>query len=282
MKILVLGNCQARSLAAALAYLTGAETTHLVSATIADEAAAEAARDSLPTYDLVLSQPHKRFRALRPKIVERYATRSCFYPRFWFTGLHPDAIAVVDEPGFSDQFGGWHSTLALAAFVRGLTPAEAQALFNDEVFEALGYYEAYGRAEAAQAEAAAQFGFDFHALLAASRGRVFANTPSHPHLSFVLAFADQLAEQLELPRKLATDLPPDPLADGFIFPVYPEIGRRLGITGDMLFRKSSDGSDLSLAQMLDGAYAAYTTDRDHVAAHPQVAAAAEALQKAGV
>lgn len=283
MKVAVLGNCQARSLAAALPHLSpGIEATPIVWSSLADEAAAEAVRDGLAAYDLVLAQPYKRFRALRPKIVARAARRSALFPRFYFDGLHPDALLLGVEHGIGFQFGVWHSALAMAAFLRGMPTREAADLYNAYIYGALGYYDAYAAAEALQVDAALELDVDLAPAFAGWRGRVFANTPSHPRLTVGLAIAEQLAATLGLPVAPAGNLPADPLDGGFVFPVYPEIARRLGVAADLVFRNAARDREVGLAQMLDEAFAAYAAAPEAVAALPRAAQAAEILRREGV
>jgi hypothetical protein len=283
VKVAVLGNCQARSLAAALAHLSpGIEATPIVWSTIHDEAAAEGVRDSLAAYDLVLAQPYKKWRALRPKIIARFSSRSALYPRFYFDGLHPDALLLGVEHGLGFQFGVWHSALAMAAFLRGVPAREAADLYNAYIYGVLGYFDAYAAAEALQIDAGGEHGVDLTAAFAGWRGQVFANTPSHPRLAVGLAIAAQLAPALGLPVAPVGPLPADPLTGGFIFPVYPEIGRKLGLEGDLVFRNAGRDDAVGLEQMLSESFAAYGFAPAAIAALPRVVAAAEVLRQQGV
>lgn len=282
MKVAVLGNCQARSLAVALAHRSpGIEATAIVWSGVTGEPDAEAIRDGLAAYDLVLSQPYKGFRALRPKIVSRFATRSAFFPRFYFTGLHPDARKMKVGPG-SFQFGVWHSSLAMAAFLRGVPAREAADLYNAYIYGVLGYFDEYARAEALQADAAGQHGLEIAPALAGWRGQVFFNTPAHPKLQVGLALADALVASLGLPHAAQPNSPADPLTGEFIFPVYPEIARRLGFEGELTFRNANRDPVVGLEQMLAESFAAYAGAPEIIAAQPGIDEAVERLRREGV
>lgn len=283
MKVAVIGNCQARSVAAALPHLSpGLEATAIVWSGVAGEEHAERIRDGLADYDLVLSQPYKGFRALRPKIIERFARRSAFFPRVYFTGLHPDARKMVIGPG-SFQFGIWHSAIAMAAFTRGVPAHEAADLYNAYIYGVLGYYDDYAQAEALQIEATREHGLDLAADLSAWRGQVFMNTPVHPRLQVGLAMASALVGRLGLSRGGDSPLPADPLSGGFVYPVYPEIARRLGLAGgDLVFRNAERDREVTLDQMLAEAYAAYALAPEAIAAQPGVSDAVARLRKEGV
>jgi hypothetical protein len=287
VKVAVLGNCQARSVAAALEWSSPDLTaTPIVWSGVHGEAEAETVRDGLAAYDLVLSQPYKGFRALRPKIIARFARRSAFFPRFYFTGLHPDARKMKVGPG-SFQFGVWHSNIAMAAFVRGVPAREAADLYNAYLYGVLGYYDDYARAEALQAAAGREHGLDLEPAIASWRGEVFANTPVHHKLSVGLAMAEAVIASLGLPRRQEGErgaLPADPLAGGFVFPVYPQIARRLGLAteANLIFRNAERDAEVGIEQMLDEAFFAYAAAAEAIAAQPGVAESAETLRREGV
>ncbi|OJU12923.1 MAG: hypothetical protein BGN86_02445 [Caulobacterales bacterium 68-7] len=289
MKVAVLGNCQARSLAAALAWASpDIEATEIVWSGVRDETHAEQIRDSLAAYDLVLSQPYKGFRALRPKLIDRFAPRAIYYPRFYFTGLHPDARKMTVGPG-SFQFGVWHSNLAMAAFVRGVPVQEAADLYNAYLYGVLGYYDDYARAEALQIDAGRQLGLDLAEAFEGWRGQVFADDPVHQHLTVGVAMAEALIAAHGLdrtPDEARGPLPADPLAGGFVWPIYPEVARRHTITGaaapDVIFRNAERDPEVGLQQMLQEAYSAYAAAPEAVAAQPGLAEAVETLRREGV
>ena len=64
VKVAVLGNCQARSLAAALEAHAEVETTTVTWAAVADETEAAQLLERLAAFDVVISQPYKRFQEL--------------------------------------------------------------------------------------------------------------------------------------------------------------------------------------------------------------------------
>ncbi|OJU12922.1 MAG: hypothetical protein BGN86_02440 [Caulobacterales bacterium 68-7] len=282
VKVAVLGNCQARSLAAALEAHAEVETTTVTWAAVADETEAAQLLERLAAFDVVISQPYKRFQALRPKIIARQPTRSAFYPRFYFSGLHPDALMLSPDHPLEFRFGGWHSTIALAAFHRGLSARDAADLYNAYIYGVLGYFRRYGEAEALQVEAALDVGLDLRADLAAWRGQVFAHTPNHPNMIVAEAMAGRLIQRLSLARRQPKAKATDPLADGFAFPVYPEIGRRIGIVGEMAFRTGRREPPIGLEQMLDEAFKAYGRNAAAVAELPEVTRTVEALRREGV
>jgi len=70
-----------------------------------------------------------------------------------FAAFHPDCVYVdgTGDDGRAPVFGPlgpYHSALALFAFRNGLSPREANALFNNNVFEALRYFDFWNEASA--------------------------------------------------------------------------------------------------------------------------------------
>ena len=61
-------------------------------------------------------------------------------------------------------------------------------------------------------------------------------SPFHPKIDCLNDLARAIIRRAGLPLTNSLSRPPDNLATGPVFPVYPEIGRRLGVAGDYLFK----------------------------------------------
>jgi hypothetical protein len=77
--------------------------------------------------------------------------KSISIPLITFAAFHPDCVYVSGtcDDGRAPVFGPlgpYHSALALFAFRGGLSPREANALFNNNVFEALRYFDFWNEA----------------------------------------------------------------------------------------------------------------------------------------
>lgn len=64
----------------------------------------------------------------------------------------------------------------------------------------------------------------------------FAHVPSHPKMQCIKDIAEALIVDAGLPVQRTEVIPHDNLANGVIFPVYPEIASRLGTFGDYRFK----------------------------------------------
>jgi Polysaccharide biosynthesis enzyme WcbI len=138
-----------------------------------------------------------------------------------------------------DGLGDLHSGIIAAAYALGLSEARVPKLFNALVFSALGYFDAF---ETAKREASKTFraaGFEqvppFEAWLGASGS--FMYTPNHPKICVAIEMAKMIASRMGLATAdlNASDQIDDPLSNSVQWPVYPELARRIGISGSTTF-----------------------------------------------
>jgi hypothetical protein len=169
------------------------------------------------------------------------------YPNIHFQGYHPDLvyITVASTGGhFAGPGGHYNSSIALLAWKAGLSVADALELYRGDVYRRLGFFDYW---ESACAELRNDFqaaGLPLDSFLDAWTKRgCFMHSINHPKL-FV---SSDLVARLLKEHGIET-LPGDPmryvrdyLADSVVWPVYPEIGERLGIPGSYLFKLSAPG-----------------------------------------
>lgn len=158
-------------------------------------------------------------------------------PGLLFKGLHPDCIMMK---GLLSPLrnGFYHSKICLAAYVLGLSPDEIVGRYNDRRYKDLGYYTVY---KSHRLDVEKQFRwYKPKAAHHFSRWRGegdFFFTPNHPR-GFVMFDVfhsamcsaglqpDVSDDAIEDARKNL----PDYLAEGKIWPVYPELATHLGLT----------------------------------------------------
>lgn len=258
MRIGVLGNCQAAGLAACLQALSPTIDILLRPAAeidVNDSKSVSATAAELAACDRVLVQRMSEARpvvaALIQTVVDAAGSRAQLWPLMTFNGLHPDCVYV--QRGGAPIDGAirpYHSALACAAWLEGLTPARALALFNAFTYAALGYFDAFDAAAVVLRDRAEPLGFDLDGLIRPPS--VFMHTVNHPAIAALMVVAAQALDRLGLPRLHRAEPPPDTLAEAAIWPVYPEIARRLDL--------SADTPDLSA--LVAAEYAALDRDRD--------------------
>lgn len=258
MRIGILGNCQSAGLAASLrAWSPGVETTVRTindfdftdPAAVADVVAALAACDRVLVQTMGEVRP--ALAALAQSTLAATPGRAVRWPVVAFDGLHPDCGYVRRDAGATDGARGpYHSMLACAAWLEGLSPPRAEALFNSFVYAALGYFDAFETAWIALHDRAAPIGYDLEPLI---RGpAVFMHTVNHPTIDALMTVAAQALDALGLARIAHPDTPHDALADLPIWPVYPEIARRHRFTA----------GPVAIDALVAAQYAALDRDRD--------------------
>jgi len=76
------------------------------------------------------------------------------------------------------------------------------------------------------------------------------HTINHPVIEVMFDMARALLTHLDQPIYADVAPPPDNLAS-VVWPIYPEIGERLGVAGSYLFKPSEEHKPLELIDFLD-------------------------------
>lgn len=202
-------------------------------------------------------------------------------PRVYFSGFHPDVAypntAAAELKGL--PMGNAHSAILLAAFRDNLSVQETLSLYRGEVYEALGYFDAYDFSIEALIDECSQCGFDVAPMLPAwLEGGAFVYVPLHPRIEVLDDIARALlrsAGRKELGPPTAVD---DELSRNLIWPIYPEIADRIGIAGDYIFRPKNSKAvtraelaPMDLAAFVERSFAVYRRTPPDFAAFERMA-----------
>ncbi|WP_376098632.1 WcbI family polysaccharide biosynthesis putative acetyltransferase [Roseomonas sp. CCTCC AB2023176] len=294
MQICVVGNCQSALVADALAaFHPGAEIVrHNIGDAKVIAGAAEIAA-SLPAYDRVFSHPifDERLGPLRRDAMLAARPDVVFVPGILFGGFQPDCIYVRDEAGpLPSPLNVYHSAIAAAGFAAGLDVARTVRLFGALTYARLGYFEEYEAERIKLIRHHARLGLDISDRIGAwQRGGAFMFTVNHPRAAPV---TDTVRLVLRQRGEAAPDY--DDLSDIVgerlwnhpVFPVYPEIGRRIGVPGHTLFRSvvGPDGvsAPMDLRMFVERSFVIYEAHRERLLAAvpgtPKLAAALALLR----
>jgi hypothetical protein len=256
MKIYVVGNCQAVSLAACLrVMLPRAEIERL-----------PITHDPAP----VLTDGDVVFRQRNPSIawtLRAPGANEFLYPRCWFNGFHPDFVPIVGGTGAVEPpMRTMHSSLVLFGWHRRWSVSATAELFCEAVYERLHFFRAWDVARRALLEEGEGVGFPLDSMFERWRNTgAFMHSVEHPALTVMADMARVLAGRAGL--HVTVDTPEyylnDPLKHLAVLPVYPEIARRLGVPGAYAFKKAQpagdvDGTDvIELKQFIEESFAAY-------------------------
>jgi hypothetical protein len=249
LKMAVLGNCQMGHLSRSIQALTGAAmpTRKWINfEMLADWESGKA--DLAPLFeqhDKVFLQPWIWTPALSSRY-ERFRDKVVLYPSIGFMAYHPDLVPLVVRKTGAAFEGGptarCQSSLAYVGWKAGLSVDDTVALFRGETFRRLGFFEFWPSSVAALLEEGRAAGLPLEEMLQqwVKRG-CFMHCHVHPKLFAVADIARTLLQRLGI-----ATLPMDPmqfahdyLANGVVWPVYPEIGEALGIPGSYMFKMAA-------------------------------------------
>jgi hypothetical protein len=274
-RIAILGNCQAFGVAYAMKVLDPTATVDHFSAIGRSRFAdMNLLVKTLDTYDHVFTHDflEGHVKGGGSEELLKRLPKTLLFPAITFAAFHPDLIYIQDpaEPlhGFIfGPLGPYHSAVAVFAYRAGLSLDETRALFNENVFQTLGYLDVWdGAARELIETSKARFGIDLSTdLMNWARRGAFMYSLVHP-MSFVLF---DLAKRLW--EKVGLTPPPVnfnyydiyDLARAEIFPIYPPIAKLFGLQGGYLFKMQnhhishSVGDFFTLPQYLAACFKTY-------------------------
>ncbi len=245
IKVTIFGNCSAITLAKLMQAMTGDIVATAVEANatmIADLCAGKLDHVSLiEESDLIFIQEIGEILTLIQSQFPLHNHKVRRFPFIHFPAFHPDIVYVQSKrQGIHIQgpLGEYQSAIALCGWLEGLSVEETLTLFRHDVYAALGYYDYWETSQKMMVNVGAGAGFSMLDLLEKWHRRgCWLYSINHPR-PFVLA---DMARQM-LTREGITTLPDveNFVADGFTvgpaWPVYPEIGKALGIEGHYYFK----------------------------------------------
>ena len=215
----------------------------------------EAIAAQLAGCDLVISQVRNAAEPLAFARLCETAARAVFLPVFVFNGYHPDIIYIrAGDVPVVGPFQCLHSAIIAGCYVLGVPAARTARLFNALTYACLGYFDAFDHACDLLIESYASAGYDLVPLVDewTARGDAFMYTLNHPRIYVLARLAQMVAVRAGLTDE-GSSVPEgvdDFLAHNFLWPVYPELARRLGLPkGDMVVATSSRTLERRPAQL---------------------------------
>ena len=273
-RIAIVGNCQSFGVAYAMKMLDPSATVDHFSMIARARSTMGLFAKTLETYDYVFSHDFLdgHVRGGGSEELRQRLPKTIIFPAIGFAAFHPDLVYIHDLTrlhGFvSGPIGAYHSAIGLFAYRKGLSLEMANALFNENVFDALGYLDMWNDASRELLDAARdRYGVDLSAeLMNWSRRGVFMYSTVHP-MSFVLFdLSKKLFEKVGLKPRVVNFNYYDihDLARSEIFPIYPPIAKRYGAQGGYMFKMQNHhisttvGDFLNLPQFLASCYKSYS------------------------
>ncbi|MDI7776360.1 WcbI family polysaccharide biosynthesis putative acetyltransferase [Asticcacaulis sp. EMRT-3] len=243
LKIAIIGGCQSAGLReATLSLVPRCEVTCWHAGVHPDSP--EQIFGKLRAFDLIISQisPGHGLEILEMDSLRREFKSVHFMPTAVFAGFHPDMTYIMDHEGLlSAVHSDFHSRIAVAAYLLGLSPEKTLKLYNPLVFAELGYFEDFPAARLVFEQNLQDGGLNTDGLFDSCIRDVgaFMYMANHPHIQVLTRMCRDLYIRLGLIGK-KTALPAvrkDHLAESFTWPVYPALAQRAGVTGSMNFQR---------------------------------------------
>lgn len=180
--------------------------------------------------------------------------------------MHPDLCYLAAEGRLSTgPLGHYHSALAYSAYRSGVSVDGAVELFSLENFEALGYLNSWDEERDRFLQSFTHFGMDLSdAFVRWTRSGPFMYTINHPKMNCLRDVARLLLLRAGLQLVESDLLPYDNLANGPVFPVYPELGEKLGVRGFYAFKSGGAFRAKLLKQFVAESYAVYRDASEEV------------------
>lgn len=198
-------------------------------------------------------------------------------PRLYFPGFHPDATMATKRAAKDTlPMSNLHSAIVLSAFRTGLSVGQTLTLFRDEVYQRLGYYDSYPLAIENFSVECRQAGLDVMPLMEAWTAPFFY-VPLHPTIAVLRDIALAQLRTAGLYGSQTLPVVDDELSGKIKWPVYPEIGDRLGIAGDYSFdpggrstKVSPDKAPMDLEAFVERSFAGYRLVEPEYANFPRL------------
>ncbi|HEX3663646.1 MAG TPA: GSCFA domain-containing protein [Rhizomicrobium sp.] len=226
MKIYVAGNCQAGTLAQLLELGTSIPVERLQR-----------------KHDEELDKEHIIF--CQPGVSHLMTGNVVLFPQIVMTGFYPDMLSGEQTGGINTPLRNLSSSIVLKAWCESLNVQNTAALFNNSIYERLGFFDHFeisrGELFAQCREADFPIGDYYDAWMAKG---CFMHTFHHPKLLVMLDIAKHLTARTGIDWNESMEFD-DPQSRGCGWPFYPELAERAGMKGSYEFRKHiQDGGEV--------------------------------------
>lgn len=212
-------------------------------------------------HDLVLMHPHAELSRLLAEDLPQMAHKIKLMPSISFTAFHPDLVYIThgQQGHVMGPMGEYQSSLAFYGWVNGLSIEQTLSLFSGDVYEFLGFYD-YWEASLvsfAHMEALTEIRLA-HLLSRWNTQGCWMHSINHPKLFVLADIARCLLARVGIPAMPGVEFSiHDNLADGPVWPVYPEVGVRLGLEGAYRFQQPRQGANLRVLGLREFVQASY-------------------------
>lgn len=185
-------------------------------------------------------------------------------PTINFDGYHPDICYLLQAgKSLKGPLGDYHSLIAYAAFRSGFDEAGTIQLFNERMYASLGYFDRWDQARTRMLEVFRSHGLDIaNRYVHWSRNGPFMYSFNHVRIHCLRDIALTILERAGIDAQLVDFLPHDNLANGPVYPIYPEIAERVGAQGNYLFKPGGRYQCIGLQEFITASFELYRSAGD--------------------
>ena len=189
--------------------------------------------------------------SVNDSLAEFIRPENIYIPTVSFAAFHPDIqYAFVNGSVIKNGLDSdWNSRIMLWAYSNGLSQGETENLFREDVLQALGYFDEWDKSSETLRKSFDTCGLDYGRWIrSVQRTGVFMYGINHPMQIGLSQLAIQIAEKvfpnshvvIEDLHTFTTDY-----LSHIVWPVYPEIGDRLGVEGSYHWRVARKHASLT-------------------------------------
>ena len=261
MKIAIIGNCQCESLATCVRTMTGGglqTEIHMIHEIVRDP---QGLAQVLDESNYIFAQT-----SLRPHVRDDHAHKVLYFPTIAFSAYHPDLTFVRgtriggEFETVSNPLSGYHSLISLFGFMSGISLEDILTFYHAGVYSRLGYFDQWDEARRQLLAEGESSGMPLGGMFERwARGDAFMYSSNHPTLRVMEDIARELLKRIGWTAAVDSvhTIVADPLRAMPVWPIYPEIGERLGLRGNMLFKRHEPEASLSLRELVTSSYESF-------------------------
>lgn len=173
--------------------------------------------------------------------------------------FHPDLVYLLhDGHPVTGPTGDYHSAIAYACFLKGLSVADTLRRFTGSFFERCGYMALWLPERDRLVAELASFGLDIaQPIRTWGRQGAFMHSINHPRINVLYDIASELLRSQGRTPFAPGIIPHDNLSTGACFAVYPEIGEALGVPGSYTFKGVVNYRAIDLTAFVAGCFESY-------------------------
>ncbi|WP_340268725.1 WcbI family polysaccharide biosynthesis putative acetyltransferase [Sphingobium mellinum] len=202
-------------------------------------------------------------------------------PAVFFRAYHPDLVYLErDGKVLLGPLGDYHSAIAYACYMNGMSISDTLRHFNGSFYERCGYMSIWVSERDRLIREMADSGIDIaDPIRRWGRDHPFMHSSNHPRIHALHDVAKELVRMQGRTPISGGIIPHDNLQLAPHFAIYPEIGEELGVEGSYIF-KNDTYRPIDLNEFIIKSFEVYDSDpRNPIVPHPHYKSYVDSVSK---